>query len=144
MRNPWLRGALCALLSATILLLGQASARGYLLCLEPDGQMAIEIPYGGSTCPGCTTDCRLPALTVNQSAAISAGCPCIDLRLGSMIAATHKSDLTRVSNSELFIRTDHLRMAQRAYAVTFSGKARNHSPPCVSVLSHLVSIVILV
>jgi hypothetical protein len=57
---------LCLMLS---LLIGSAPAQGFVLCLEPDGCVSLEIATASESCGACA----------EHAQEADAGCPCVDL-----------------------------------------------------------------
>lgn len=65
---------------AVALLTGIAPAQGFVVCIEEDGCVSIEVKASDADCEGCTDhESEAPASEVLASAADDEACPCIDI-----------------------------------------------------------------
>ena len=80
MSNSILQRAAAWLCLAVAILTGFSPAQGFVICLEPDGRVSVEIATSAEACGGCESPrdhTTTPKPTV-RSAQVS-DCPCVDL-----------------------------------------------------------------
>jgi hypothetical protein len=121
------------------LLTGVVSARGLVLCLEPDGHVSVEGALQAPACASCCTSESLP----DEPERVDA-CPCIDIPIGSPDAAPQKkrsAELERASPAAWLAFRPVVRESSARVRVGHAARSRAHAS---SVLEELATVVLLV
>ena len=63
-----------------VALTGVVPAQGLMLCLEPDGTLALELGFAENDCSGCTSE-GTGTQPSDGAATRESGCPCVDIPL---------------------------------------------------------------
>ena len=58
---------------------GLAPAQGYVLCLEADGCLSLEVADAAESCGGCEPHRADGAPSASSCAAVDTACPCVDI-----------------------------------------------------------------
>lgn len=126
---------------AVIALVGVVPAQGLVLCLEPDGSMALEV--GSLACGGCTeTEDGQQGI---DSATQAEGCPCVDIPIFGL------GEENQLQAKSIELRLDGTWMAAlQASAVLPVSLAESQTaieappPRPPSLLAHIRTVVLLV
>lgn len=80
LKSSILQRATVWLCLAVAVLTGLTPAQGFMLCLEPDGDLCIEVATSAETCSGCVIEGHDPAPAAEHEVTTDDPCcPCLDL-----------------------------------------------------------------
>lgn len=131
---------------ALVLLTGLSSTQGFVVCIEDDGCVSIEVKAADASCGGC--EGHVQSDSPVQSAADSTEdvpCPCIDLAVpGSTEEQLAQSRSVEINVGPWIAPPPEIRVQHATPTVT----AGRGPPPCVprvaDSLAHIRTVVLLV
>lgn len=131
---------------ALIFLTGLTPAQGFVLCIEADGCVSVELKATEANCGGCEGhDESEPAVRTAASSGEADPCQCVDLAVPGTVDEQVKPSRTTEIHVGMWIALAPEVRFQQALLAAFSGRAPPAPLPRVAdALAHLRSVVLLV